>query len=496
MHYFCGSYEYRDSYTRLMRVCFLITGIPRRFSKYLYKYLKDLESFLSFDVYVYFPKENCNENYANEIFQPNIFSSILANPRYKLLLLDSQLPSISDIFTRKQKNCIIQWYRIQKCFQFIPNEYDLLVRIRPDVDFTMPPSSFLEILKGCKESKIYIPEGYNEESSMNDQIAIGNYSLMEKYCSLYSSLSLESLFATDTLLETYLQKHQLSVARISIPYKLSLSDCKVIAIAGDSASGKSTLMKAIQQIMPDDSSLCIETDSYHKWERNDEHWNYYTHLHPEANNLERMSEDMLRLKIGNSVTLIDYDHSTGKFTQGKLTEGKPFILFCGLHTLYTKNTLKDLDIKIFLDTHSHIKQDWKIKRDTVERNHSIESVLKSIEKRRADSETYILPQKEHANFIVEYTGEDQTLITNVSLSPLFSGIVHVFSDFFSKKSLLLPNGMTKYTVSNDKSSEIIYQYLQQYQSKLFYFPQTNLFQDSSLGILQMLIFLLLFYEYE
>jgi uridine kinase len=479
-----------------MKVCFIITGIPRRFSKYLYKYLQELESFLSFDVYVYFPKETCSENYANEIFQPKMFSSILANPRYKLLLLDSQLPPIPESFTQKQKNSIIQWYRIQKCFQYIPDEYDVVIRIRPDIDLTIPHSAFLHILEDCKESMIYIPEGYNEDSSVNDQLAIGSYSVMKAYCSLFSSLSFSAVFETHTLLENYLKTHRLSVSRISIPYKLALSDCKVIAIAGDSASGKTTLMKAIQQIMPTDSSLCIETDSYHKWERNDENWNHYTHLHPEANNLERMSEDMLRLKIGNSITLIDYDHSTGKFTQGKLTEGKPFILFCGLHTLYTKNTLKDLDIKIFLDAHSHIKQDWKIKRDTVERNHSIESVLQSIEKRKVDAEAYILPQKEHANFIVEYTTHEDTVITNIILSPLFSGIVHVFSDFFSEKSVLLSNGMTKYTLSKSKTSEMIHRYLQQYQSKLFYLPQFNFFHGGNLGILQMIIFLLLFYNYD
>jgi uridine kinase len=479
-----------------MRVCFLVTGIPRRFSKHLYKYLQQLEATLAFDVYIYFPKENCDENYANEVFQPQIFSSILQNPRYKLLLLDSQIPSIPDSFTQKQKNYIIQWYRIQKCFQFIPNEYELIIRIRPDVDFTIPPSSFIDILKTCNENKIYIPEGYDEQSTINDQIAIGNFNAMKIYCSLFSSLSFDTVFSTNITLEDFLKKHEFVISRISIPYKLALSDCKVIAIAGDSASGKTTLMKAIQQIMPDDSSLCIETDSYHKWERNDEHWNSYTHLHPEANHLERMSEDMVRLKIGNSVSLIDYDHSTGKFTQGKLTEGKPFILFCGLHTLYTKNLLKHLDIKIFLDAHSNIKQEWKIKRDTKERNHSVETVLKSIEKRKVDSETYILPQKEHANFIIEYSGEQDKVVTNVCMSPLFSGIVHVHSDFFSDKSILFHNGMTKYSLSTTKTSEMIYEYLCQYQSKLFYFPQRNLFQNGTMGILQMLIFLLLFYDYE
>ena len=41
-------------------------------------------------------------------------------------------------------------------------------------------------------------------------------------------------------------------------------------------------------------------------------------------------------------------HNTGKFLQEKITCAKPFLILCGLHTLYKKNLLKDLDLKIFL----------------------------------------------------------------------------------------------------------------------------------------------------
>jgi len=110
-----------------MRVAFLITGIPRQFSKNLKIYLDSLDTFLDYDIYLYFPKENIQENYANEIFNPETFLTILKNPRYKLILIDTNLPNIQDNLSRKQKNSIIQWYRIQKCFSFIPDEYDLVI---------------------------------------------------------------------------------------------------------------------------------------------------------------------------------------------------------------------------------------------------------------------------------------------------------------------------------------------------------------------------------
>jgi uridine kinase len=479
-----------------MKVCFLITGIPRRFSKYLYVYIQSLEKYLDFDVYLYFPKENCDENYANDIFQKQTLFSILENPRYKLVLLDSQEPSLPDSLSRKQKNCILQWYRIEKCFQFIPSDiYDLVIRVRPDIEFLLNPQVFASLLYKLPKDSITVPLGYEEESHLNDHLAVGSYEYMKVYAHLFSELFINTSFTTSSILQNHFDKHLLRVYRKSIPYKLALSDCKVIAIAGDSASGKSTLMNYIQDIMPRNSSLCIETDSYHKWERGDENWKQYTHLHPDANHLERMSEDVLRLKIGNNVAMVEYDHSTGKFTQEKLTKGKPFLLLCGLHTLYTKTILNQFEVKIFLDTHESLKTEWKVKRDVCERNHPIDKVLESISKRKHDSDVFILPQKNHANFIIEYKHEDDVLVVDIVLAPLLSGVVHPFTDFFSASSSAEANGMIRYRLRSTVSSEAIRDYLQNFHQKLFYIPSQP-FQDGITGILQLLVFLFLFYENE
>ena len=479
-----------------MKVCFLITGIPRRFFKYLYLYLQSLESFLDYDVYLYFPKENCDENYANEIIHPSSLSSLLQNSRYKLILLDSVEPVLPETLSRKQKNCVLQWYRIQKCFSMIPSSsYDRIVRVRPDIEFLIDPKQFAEIVASSPEDQILIPEGYEKESQLNDQFACGSYAKMKEYCSLFHSIEINEHFASDTLLSTYMERSKISLQRIHLPYKLALSDCKVIAIAGDSASGKSTLLQYLQDILPTDSSLCIETDSYHKWERGHENWNQYTHLHPDANHLERMSEDVLRLKIGSNVAMVEYDHATGKFTQEKLTKGKPFLLLCGLHTLYKKTILNELDIKIFLDTHESLKLDWKLKRDTEERHHSIDKVLESISKRKKDSETFILPQKQHANCIIEYKIEENLLVVNVHLTPVLSSIVHPFADFFSSSVTSLENGFFCYRLQEEKTSSQIKTYIDHLESKVLYIPQ-HPFQDGTTGILQLLVFLLLFYENE
>ena len=478
-----------------MRVAFLITGIPRQFSKNLKIYLDSLDTLLDYDIYIYFPKENIQENYANEIFNPETFLSILKNPKYKLILIDTNLPPISEHFSRKQKNSIIQWYRIQKCFSFIPDEYDLVIRIRPDIKLLINPDEFVSILQKITTTDLCIPTGFDiDSSSYNDHFAIGSYSIMKEYCTLFNSLSYLHEYQSEHFLHKYLLIKNISVVRMSISYKVSLSDCKVIAIAGDSASGKSTFMNYIQEILPQESYLSIETDSYHKWERNDEHWKEYTHLNPDANNLERMSEDLLRLKIGNNVSLVEYDHNTGKFLQEKITCAKPFLILCGLHTLYKKNLLKDLDLKIFLNTEECLKVDWKVKRDMKERNYTLDKIMDTILKRKEDADKYIQPQKDAADIIITYVLENSELNVNVEMTPTISSLVHPFCDFFAESSIK-SSSLISYRLKNTITSSEILAKLKSVQENLHFFPITQ-FQDGTTGVLQFLIFLIIFYNYE
>jgi uridine kinase len=189
------------------------------------------------------------------------------------------------------------------------------------------------------------------------------------------------------------------VTRVPIPYKLILSRAKVIAIAGDSGSGKSTLSALIRPLFLFDKVLEYETDRYHKWERGDVHWNTTSHLHPDANHLEKLENDTFNLKVGNTVLAVDYDHATGTFTPPQAVEPKENILLCGLHTLYTKQ-LRDLsDLKIYLDTDADLKAAWKVARDTAGRNQTPEEVRAKIASRQADYVAHVAPQREHADLI-------------------------------------------------------------------------------------------------
>ena len=71
---------------------------------------------------------------------------------------------------------------------------------------------------------------------------------------------------------------------------------KLICISGTSGVGKTTIANLLSCIMENDSSIIISGDDCHKWERNNEMWKKFTHLNPEANNIELEFETLLKLK--------------------------------------------------------------------------------------------------------------------------------------------------------------------------------------------------------
>lgn len=175
-----------------------------------------------------------------------------------------------------------------------------------------------------------------------------------------------------------------------------------IGIAGDSGAGKSRLLAMLGELLCEDNILKIEGDGDHRWERGDHNWKEMTHLNPLANYLYRQAEDLKELRGNNSVKRADYDHNTGTFTAKKRVAPKPYIIMCGLHSLYLPQMRQVLDMKIYLDTDESLRYYWKMERDRGARGHTGAEVMAQIEKRRADAEKYIHPQKQYADLVIRY----------------------------------------------------------------------------------------------
>lgn len=173
----------------------------------------------------------------------------------------------------------------------------------------------------------------------------------------------------------------------------------VLGIAGDSGVGKTTFSKGLATVFGERSLVEVSGDDYHNWERSSPMWNTLTHLDPKANRLFELVRDVQGLIGGEVVEARQYDHVTGRFLPQKIRKTKNVILVEGLHTLYPKQLLKELDVSFFIEMEESLRLFFRVKRDTEERGHSKEAILSEFKKRKADSEKYIKPQLERADVV-------------------------------------------------------------------------------------------------
>lgn len=191
----------------------------------------------------------------------------------------------------------------------------------------------------------------------------------------------------------------------------------VIGICGDSGTGKSTLQNNISNMFSSNNFLCLEGDGDHKWERGDSNWNNYTHLDPRANHLYRQAMDIRKLKRGESVKRVDYDHATGHFTSKMTVVPCRFMSISGLHIFYLSQLRDIIDLKIYTEADEELRVFWKLQRDMNSRGHSREEILQQIQARYDDAYKYIYPQKEFADIIIHYYFDDvQTHSVGINIS--------------------------------------------------------------------------------
>lgn len=203
-----------------------------------------------------------------------------------------------------------------------------------------------------------------------------------------------------TLVSVIYSMYRLGINRNSLYRRRNIPF--TIGIAGDSGAGKSTLTRLVRQALGEGNLLYIEGDGDHRWERGDAQWQEFTHLNPKANYLYRQAQDLRQLRLGNAVRRVEYDHSTGHFTEAKRIRPKNYVMLCGLHAMYLPQARRYLDLKIYMDVDEKLRRFWKIQRDTQHRGYSREKILQQIEERMPDAARYIYPQKDYADMLVRY----------------------------------------------------------------------------------------------
>ena len=447
-----------------MRVALLISGYLRNYRSSI-KFINNeiINKFDTVDIFLHITKnENSEDKYFNLIDEESDIKNIGDTLKPTTLLIEKNSIYSTD---KKINDTFNQWNKLYKLNELknineklTHKRYDLVIRYRPDLDVTsksifMNNFGINDILYIPRDSKIDKSKLTTENDDyVSDAIAFGNSDVMDKYFNIYKYLpELICQFGpvSETLLFKYLKLSKINYSLIDVEYSFILSKCNVFAICGDSGSGKSTLGNILKNSFSD--AFVLECDRYHKWERTDKNWQTLTPLNPDANYITKMKEDIFNLKIGNDIFHVDYDHTSGKFTQKESISPSNNLIVCGLHALYADANTSVYDLKIFIDTDEQLKKKWKIWRDTNERGYyNIKSVTENIEKREHDFYNYIYPQKENADLIIKFYSN--TNIYNIDNRDKISLSISIAKKFNITKIISqLDNANIKYNIeSNDK----------------------------------------------
>lgn len=182
----------------------------------------------------------------------------------------------------------------------------------------------------------------------------------------------------------------------------------IIGVAGGSASGKSTLVRKLQEAFVEEQVTTLCHDFYYK--AHDElsmaERSALNYDHPDAFDTDMMIEHVLALKAGQSIDRPVYSFNEhNRLAQTVTVQPAKVIILDGILILENK-ALRDLmDVKVFVDTDDDVRLARRLVRDVQERGRDMNSVLKqyfsTVKPMHRD---FVEPSKRYANIIIPEGG--------------------------------------------------------------------------------------------
>lgn len=195
----------------------------------------------------------------------------------------------------------------------------------------------------------------------------------------------------------------------------------IIGVAGGTASGKSTLVKKLQEAFEGESVVTICHDYYYKAhdELAYEERCQLNYDHPDAFDTDMMIADILKLKKATSIDCPTYSFVNHNRTNKTVRiDPAQVIIVDGILILENKELRDLMDVKVYVDTDADVRLGRRLLRDVQERGRSIESVLTQYFCTvKPMHNEFVEPSKRYADLIIPEGG-----FNSVALSILIQNI--------------------------------------------------------------------------
>ena len=194
----------------------------------------------------------------------------------------------------------------------------------------------------------------------------------------------------------------------------------IIGIAGGTGSGKTTVVKKLLERLPKSKVALMPQDSYYN-DGNDvpiEERQKVNYDHPNAFDWALLRQQLSDLQKGKTIEQPVYDYITSSRQKETITiTPKPIILVEGIMALYDPEIRESMNLKIFVDADADDRLIRVIYRDIVERNRTVEDVIKRYQEvLKPMHQQFIEPCKRYADIIVPQGGHNAKAIDTVARS--------------------------------------------------------------------------------
>lgn len=178
----------------------------------------------------------------------------------------------------------------------------------------------------------------------------------------------------------------------------------MIGVAGGSGSGKTTIVKKLQEYCPDVSMLVFQLDHYYRdlahldpLERENVNFD-----HPDSLEMDLVAEHVAALAQGVSLERPTYEFASHT-RSSKMVRLDPVdvVLIDGIFALYSPEVRKHLHCGIYVDVSDDVRFIRRLKRDVMERGRTNESVIKQyLSTVKPMHDQFVAPTKLLADLVV------------------------------------------------------------------------------------------------
>ena len=191
----------------------------------------------------------------------------------------------------------------------------------------------------------------------------------------------------------------------------------VIGIAGGTGSGKSTMVRRIQEEFGPAVAL-LSHDFYYKAhdDLTYEERSLLNYDHPNSFDTDLMVSHIESLRQGESIDRPVYDFTIhNRSLESVCVEPAKVIIVEGILIFENQDLLDLFDIKLYIDTDADVRIIRRILRDVKKRGRTLESVIEQyLSTVKVMHELFVEPSKKHADIIIPEGGRNEVALAMVT----------------------------------------------------------------------------------